>query len=68
MHHLSRFLMGSEPVKVLAIGSCQIDKEIESLEGPEAFDTASIVVHFENGMDAAPTAPAETDAALLAAH
>ena len=68
--NLSRFLMGSEPVKVLATGSCQIDKEIMSLEGPEAFDTASIVVRFENGEDAAPRThcTAEPGSALLAPH
>ena len=49
---MSRFLMGSEPVRVLATGSCNIDKSIEVLEGPEAFDTASIIVQFENGKDA----------------
>jgi len=49
---MARFLMGCEPVKVLATGSCNIDKAIEDLPGPEAFDTASIVVRFENGKDA----------------
>jgi len=49
---MARFLMGSEPVKVLASGSCQVDDAIKELEGPEAFDTASIVVRFENGKDA----------------
>jgi myo-inositol 2-dehydrogenase/D-chiro-inositol 1-dehydrogenase len=49
---MARFLMGSEPVKVLATGSCQIDKAIEDLEGPEAFDTATVIVRFENGKDA----------------
>jgi hypothetical protein len=48
---MARFLMGSEPVKVLATGSCQVS-DIGDLEGPEAFDTASIVVRFENGKDA----------------
>merc|ERR1719201_2191779 len=41
-----------EPIKVLATGACNIDKSIEVLEGPEAFDTASIIVRFENGKDA----------------
>jgi len=49
---MARFLMGSEPVRVLATGSCNIDKSIEVLEGPEAFDTASVIVQFENGKDA----------------
>lgn len=49
---MARFLMGSEPVKVLATGSCQVDPGIADLEGPEAFDTASIIVRFENGKDA----------------
>jgi len=49
---MARFLMGCEPVKVLATGKCNIDKSIEALPGPEAFDTATIIVRFENGKDA----------------
>jgi len=49
---MARFLMGSEPVEILALGSCQIDKSIEALEGPEAFDTATVVMKFANGKDA----------------
>ena len=44
----ARFLMGCEPVKVLAMGSCQVS-DVQDLEGPEAYDTATIVVRFENG-------------------
>jgi len=49
---MARFLMGCEPVKVMATGKCNIDKSIEVLPGPEAFDTATIIVRFENGKDA----------------
>ena len=49
---MARFLMESEPVEVLARGSCQIDPAIEELAGPEAFDTATILIHFANGKDA----------------
>jgi len=49
---MARFLMGSEPVEILASGSCQIDKSIEVLPGPEAFDTANIVMRFANGKEA----------------
>ena len=45
---MARFLMGCEPVKVLAMGSCQVS-DVQDLEGPEAYDTATIVVRFENG-------------------
>lgn len=38
--------------RILAQGSCQIDHAIESLEGPEAFDTANIMVEYENGKTA----------------
>ena len=36
---MARFLMDSEPVEVMALGSCQIDPAIKVLPGPEAFDT-----------------------------
>jgi len=49
---MARFLMGSEPVRMLAVGSCQIDKAIEVLPGPEAYDTATILMKFANGKDA----------------
>ncbi len=49
---MARFLMASEPVEILAVGSCQIDKAIEVLEGPEAFDTATVLMKFANGKDA----------------
>jgi len=44
--------MASEPVAVLASGSCQVSPEISALEGPEAFDTANVMVRFANGKDA----------------
>jgi len=49
---MARFLMDSEPVEVMALGSCQIDPAIKVLPGPEAFDTATIVMKFANGKDA----------------
>ncbi|KAL1508297.1 hypothetical protein AB1Y20_004409 [Prymnesium parvum] len=49
---MARFLMDSEPVSILASGSCQIDKSIESLPGPEAYDTANIIMKFANGKEA----------------
>jgi myo-inositol 2-dehydrogenase/D-chiro-inositol 1-dehydrogenase len=49
---MSRFLAGADPIEILAIGSCHIDKEIESLEGSEAFDTASCIVKYPNGVQA----------------
>jgi len=49
---MARFLMDSEPVEILASGSCQIDKAIESLPGPEAYDTANIIMRFANGKEA----------------
>mmetsp|Transcript_15654 Transcript_15654/g.46701 ORF Transcript_15654/g.46701 Transcript_15654/m.46701 type:complete len:424 (+) Transcript_15654:82-1353(+) len=49
---MSRYLMGGEPVEILASGSCHIDKKITALEGPEAFDTANIIVRYSNGKEA----------------
>jgi len=49
---MARFLMGSEPVEILATGSCQIDKAIEVLPGAEAYDTATVLMKFANGKDA----------------
>lgn len=47
---MSRFLAGSDPIDILAIGSCHIDKSIETLEGSEKFDTASCIVRYPNGV------------------
>jgi len=49
---MTRFLAGSDPIDILAIGSCHIDKSIETLEGSEAFDTASCLVRYPNGVQA----------------
>jgi len=49
---MARFLMDSEPVEILAQGSCNIDKSIEVLPGPEAYDTAFCVIRFANGKEA----------------
>jgi len=49
---MSRFLAGSDPIDILAIGSCHIDKSIEGLPGSEKFDTASCLVRYPNGVQA----------------
>jgi len=49
---MSRFLAGSDPIDILAVGACHIDKSIEALEGSEAFDTASCIVRYPNGVQA----------------
>jgi len=49
---MSRFLAGEDPIDILAVGSCHIDKSIETLEGSEAFDTASCIVRYPNGVQA----------------
>jgi len=49
---MSRFLVGEDPIEILAIGSCHIDKAIESLPGPEAYDTASCLVRYPDGVTA----------------
>ena len=49
---MSRFLAGADPIDILAIGSCHIDKSIEELEGSEKFDTASCIVRYPNGVQA----------------
>lgn len=49
---MSRFLAGADPIDILAVGSCHIDKSIEELDGSEAFDTASCIVRYPNGVQA----------------
>jgi len=49
---MSRFLAGDDPIDILAIGSCHIDKSISELEGSEKFDTASCLVRYPNGVQA----------------
>jgi len=49
---MTRFLAGADPIDILAIGSCHIDKSIEVLEGSEKFDTASCLVRYPNGVQA----------------
>ena len=39
---MARFLVGSEPVGIFAMGSCQIDELISALPGADAFDTFRI--------------------------
>jgi len=49
---MSRFLAGEDPIDILAVGSCHIDKSINELEGSEKFDTASCIVRYPNGVHA----------------
>lgn len=49
---MTRFLAGDDPIDILAIGSCHIDKTIEGFEGSEKFDTASCLVRYPNGVQA----------------
>ncbi|EWM20418.1 oxidoreductase, partial [Nannochloropsis gaditana] len=49
---MSRFLMGTEPESILALGSCHIDERIGSLPGAEAFDTAVVIVKYPGGKTA----------------
>ncbi|KAL7577022.1 hypothetical protein ACA910_006768 [Epithemia clementina (nom. ined.)] len=49
---MTRFLAGTDPIDILAIGSCHIDKRIEQLEGSERYDTASCLIRFPNGVQA----------------
>jgi len=49
---MTRFLAGEDPLEILAVGSCHIDKSIEELPGSEAFDTASCIVRYPGGVTA----------------
>jgi len=49
---MTRFLAGEDPIEILAVGSCHIDKSIEDLPGSEAFDTATCIVKYPNGVSA----------------
>jgi myo-inositol 2-dehydrogenase/D-chiro-inositol 1-dehydrogenase len=49
---MTRFLAGADPIDILAIGSCHIDKSIAELEGSEKFDTASCLIRYPNGVQA----------------
>ena len=49
---LARFLMASEPTEILASGITAVSPEIRDFEGPEKFDTATIVVKFANDREA----------------
>merc|ERR1712194_377111 len=49
---MSRFLAGDDPIEILAVGSCHIDKSIENLPGSEKFDTASCLVRYPDGVTA----------------
>lgn len=47
---MSRFLAGDDPIEILAVGACHIDKSIEMLDGSEKFDTASCIVRYPKGV------------------
>ena len=49
---MSRFLAGEDPIDILAVDACHIDKSISELEGSEKFDTASYIVRYPNGVHA----------------
>jgi len=49
---MARFLVGSDPVAILASGSNHVSPDIKGFEGPEAYDTANIIVRFANGREA----------------
>lgn len=49
---MSRFLAGADPIDILAIGSCHIDKSIAEFEGSEKYDTAACLVRYPNGVQA----------------
>ena len=49
---MTRFLAMEDPIDILAIGSCHIDKSIEVLPGSEKFDTAACIVRYPNGVQA----------------
>lgn len=49
---MSRFLVGEDPIEILSLGSCHIDKSIEVLDGSEKYDTAACLVRYPNGKTA----------------
>lgn len=49
---MSRFLVGEDPIEILSLGSCHIDRSIEVLEGSEKFDTAACLVRYPSGKTA----------------
>merc|ERR1719291_389684 len=49
---MTRFLAGADPIEILAVGSCHIDKSIEDLPASEKYDTASCIIRYPNGVNA----------------
>lgn len=49
---MTRFLAGTDPIDILAIGSTHIDKSIEVLIGSEKYDTAACIVRYPHGVQA----------------
>lgn len=49
---MTRFLAGSDPIDILAVGSTHIDMSIKDFEGSEKYDTASCIVRYPNGVQA----------------
>jgi len=49
---MSRFLAGTDPIDILAVGSLHFDKSIAGFEGSEKYDTASCLVRYPDGLTA----------------
>merc|ERR1711865_893502 len=49
---MSRFIAGTDPIDILAIGSTHIDMSMGEFEGSEKYDTASCIVRYPNGVQA----------------
>ena len=49
---LARFLMASEPIEILASGMNCVSPDIADFDGPEKYDTASVIIKFANGREA----------------
>eukprot|EP00527_Entomoneis_sp_CCMP2396_P007048 CAMPEP_0198139992 /NCGR_PEP_ID=MMETSP1443-20131203/3220_1 /TAXON_ID=186043 /ORGANISM="Entomoneis sp., Strain CCMP2396" /LENGTH=430 /DNA_ID=CAMNT_0043802293 /DNA_START=54 /DNA_END=1346 /DNA_ORIENTATION=- len=49
---MSRFLAGSDPIDILAVGSLHFDKTIADYDGSEKYDTASCLVRYPDGLTA----------------
>merc|ERR1711865_28144 len=49
---MSRFIAGTDPIDILAIGSTHIDMTIQDHGGSEKYDTASCIVRYPDGVQA----------------
>merc|ERR1711865_595147 len=50
--NMSRFIAGTDPIDILAIGSTHIDMTIQDYDGSEKYDTASCIVRYPDGVQA----------------